>query len=231
MVTLTRYCDELRDQWDLLRERLDDVGSDVLATPSSLPGWTVGDLMAHLGRALDAITACEPDPSAEPLSVADYLSSYAADADRIDRVTREMSQQIADDPLAGLDAVAERAFAHLDALAQQGDVVVRGRRGAIKLPDFVLTRLIELVVHGYDLAPALAAPAPVDAGARQLVAQAFAQVVADRTGVTVLVDDAAVWIRVASGRGTWDEVTTSQALRPEFLSDGLTDLRSILPLL
>ncbi|UFU03492.1 maleylpyruvate isomerase N-terminal domain-containing protein [Ruania suaedae] len=230
MTTLTRSRDELRDQWELVRERLDEVSTDMLDAPSSLPGWSVGELVAHLARAMDAITACEPAPDAEPVRLADYLSSYAGDADRIDRLTRETALQLAADPLAGLDEIGGRALAHLDRLIEQGDVVVQGRRSAIRLSDLITTRLIELVVHAYDLAPALTSPAPVDAGARELVAQAFADVVKDRTGITVLVDEPAVWIRVAAGRADWDEVTSGRALRPEFLSDGLPDLRGLLPL-
>ncbi|UFU07159.1 maleylpyruvate isomerase family mycothiol-dependent enzyme [Ruania halotolerans] len=232
MVTLTRYVDELHDQWELLRGRLDDVGAEVLASPSSLPEWTVGDLVAHLGRALDAITAAEPDPTSEPVPLADYLSGYADDAAQIDRRTKEFSAAIAHDPLGGLDATVARAFAHLDTLAPAGpDAVIRTRRGPITVQDFVISRLVELVVHGYDLAPAMAAPVPVDAGARELVAQALVDVVNRRTGYDLTVSDPATWIKAATGRGTWDDVVTRRALRPEYLSEGLPDLRSVLPLL
>ncbi|SEE91859.1 maleylpyruvate isomerase N-terminal domain-containing protein [Ruania alba] len=234
MVTLNRYLDELRDQWDLLRGRLEEMGSEVLASPSSLPDWTVGDLVAHLGRALDAIIAAEPDSAdapSEPVPLADYLAGYAADFARIDRVTREFAAAIADDPLTGLDRTAERAFAHLATLADAGpDAVVRTRRAPITVQDFVVTRLVELVVHGYDLAPAMTAPAPVDAGARELVAQALVEVVNRRTGYDLTVADAATWIKAATGRGSWDDVVAREALRAEYLSEGLPDLRSALPL-
>lgn len=230
--TLARITMDLREQWDLLRGWLDELGDDVAAQPSSLPGWTVADLVAHLGRAMSALTACESAPGADPLTLGEYLSEYPRSAEDISATTKELSATIAHDPLGAVDQLAEQAFAHLATLAAAGeDTVVLARRGPIRLHDMAMSRLIELVVHAYDLAGELPLPAPVDPTARTLVADALLEVARHRTGADVVVGNEAAWIKVATGRMTWTDGIAKEALRPGSLSDGLPDLSASLPLL
>lgn len=176
--------DVLRRQWQTLRDWVGDaVDADAGHAPSVLDGWTVADLVAHLGRAMDALAVCEPAPvGTVPLSLAEYLGSYAGRAADIDRVTRDLSAEIADDPLRHVDALAARALARMDelgALARMdqlgalaradtlaaavradplgpGDPVVQARRGPIRLSTMLISRLTELVVHADDLQRSLA---------------------------------------------------------------------------
>lgn len=110
--------DVLRRQWRTLRDWVGDaVDTDTGHAPSILDGWTVADLVAHLGRAMDALAVCEPAPAGTvPLSLAEYLGSYAGRAADIDRVTRDLAAEIADDPLRHVDALAARALARIDEL-------------------------------------------------------------------------------------------------------------------
>ncbi len=90
-------------------------------------------------------------------------------------------------------------FRALDALRTD---VVRGPRGAITRDDFILTRVIELVVHGDDLArsvPAIEAPPLLDAS-RAAVSGALAQAYAEVTGREPEIGDHLMWIRAATGR-------------------------------
>ncbi|QGQ20378.1 hypothetical protein GC089_15765 [Cellulomonas sp. JZ18] len=100
----------LQDQWDGLRRWVDQVGDPTLAAaPSVLDGWTVGELWAHLGRALEALTVCTPAaPGAAPLSLAEYLRSYAAHADDIAETTRRLAAEHADDPVGRSSAAQGR---------------------------------------------------------------------------------------------------------------------------
>src|SRR5699024_2688681 len=112
---------ELRDQWDLLRTRLEETSDSVLDEPSSLPGWTVRDLVAHLGLSLDLITRCElgaQEP--EPLTFAGYLSSYASDAEVISVRVLAYSAELGRDVFDAVDAVADRALQRLDDLVAAG---------------------------------------------------------------------------------------------------------------
>ena len=224
---------DLHEQWELLRAWLDELPDDLSDAPSSLPGWSVADLVAHLGRSLDALKACEPQPAdTEPITLGEYLGGDAPTADRMSTVTKELARTIAGDPLGALDELAEKAFARLDELSSAGeDAVVLARRGPILLRDFAMTRLIELVVHAYDLARELPLPVPVDPTARTLVAEALLDVLRRRSGADVVIGDETAWVKLASGRLDWAEGVARTALRPGSLSDGTPDLSGLLPLL
>lgn len=238
MPTLTAVVTDLREQWDLLRAWLDELPDPASPAPSTLPGWSVGVLVAHLGRVMDSISALRPagpDDDGDPLSLSEYLATYAtADKGYFDRLAHELAASIADDPLAHLDRMADRAFAdvaELTAVPDADRAVVMARRGPIMLMDFLVSRLIELVVHGYDLAPTLPLPTPVDPTARTLVADALIEVARRRTGTAIEVGDQAAWIAAATGRIDWPSAVGKGAVRPSSLSDGTPDLTATLPLL
>ena len=176
--------DVLRRQWRTLRDWVGGaVDADTGHAPSVLDGWTVADLVAHLGRAMDALAVCEPAPARTvPLSLAEYLGSYPGRAADIDRVTRDLAAEIADDPLRHVDALAARALARIDELGalarvdrlgaharadplgaaaradrlRPSDPVVQAQRGPIRLSTMLISRLTELVVHADDLQRSLA---------------------------------------------------------------------------
>ena len=233
MTSPAQIADELRDQWDLLRTRLADTADTVLDEPSSLPGWTVRDLVAHLGLSMDLISRCQLGAEdADPLTFATYLAAYPGDAERISERVLDYSAGLGQDVFDAVDEVADRALRRLDELVAAGpQAMVRTSRGVIGTGDFLLTRLLELVVHTYDLAPVLTDPVPVDTGARRLAAEALVQIVTDRTGYRLIVNDEEAWILAATGRIGWDEAVRREAVRPEYPSDGLPDLSQNLPVL
>lgn len=147
----------LRRQWETLRAWVGEVvAAGDAGAPSVLDGWTVADLVAHLGRAMSALTACEPAPEGTvPLTLGEYLGTYAGRAADIDRVTRELAEQIADDPLRHVDDLVREALRHVDALGP-ADRVVQARRGPVLLSTMLTSRITELVVHADDLQRSLA---------------------------------------------------------------------------
>lgn len=225
----------LHTQWQRLRAWLNRLDEDVATAPSALDGWSVADLVAHLGRAMDALTAAEPaQPGAVPLTLAEYLGTYPGRADEISVVTRELSTRIAADPLRAVDAMARAALDHLDELrAAGGDPVVQARRGPILLSEMVLSRLVELVVHGDDLARStrLEGAGPIDPAALHLVAETLLEIVVDRGGWDLEVVDEIAWVRLACGRVPLGVDTLTAALQARYTSDSLPDLGGMLPLL
>src|SRR5699024_4755855 len=164
------------------------------------------------------------------LGIGDYLAHYAARAEAIAAKTRALAAQ-AEDVLAAVEPIADRALQRTDALVAGTETLVRARYGSIDVGDFLLTRLPGLSVHSYDRAPALGEPVPVDSSARHLVAEALLQVITARTGYRLRVADEEAWILVATGRISWEEAVRRDAVRPEYPSDGLPDLGPNLPLL
>lgn len=188
-----------REQWTALREWIE--AGDVLAhgaRPTVLDGWSVLDLVAHLGRGfVTAGTAVETDEA--PLTVRRYVTGYAGAAGQIETEARTLAAEHADRLLSWLDRVAEEAFDHV---ARLESPVVRGPRGPIRRDDFVVTRLLELVVHGDDLARSLPETpgSPLVPAAVRTVAASLADAYAEVAGRPPAVDAELEWIRVATGR-------------------------------
>ena len=68
----------LHAQWDRLRSWVTDVvDDDVADDPSVLDGWTVAELVAHLGRAMEALAVCSPLPEGTvPYTLGEYVGTY-----------------------------------------------------------------------------------------------------------------------------------------------------------
>lgn len=244
---LAELSDALRAQWAVLRRWLDTV-EETAATEarSVLDGWTVADLIAHVGRSMSALAACASAPDGTvPQTVGEYIGSYTASADAITTITHDLAAEIAAAPLAGIDALAAAAF---DRLARFGrsDRVVVARRGPILLSSMVTTRLIELVVHADDLQRSLGRPGsasggldggvgvgdgPIDRAALDLVARALLDVVVARGGWDLEIVRPLTWVRLAAGRLPYDVDVLAEALSPQYSSDAVPDLGRILPIL
>ena len=190
----------LRDQWARLRSWLDEVDvSRHGERPSGLPGWTVRDLVVHLGFGivmLDEVLAAPAD--ADPLHLGEYIARYRPVAPDIAAATRDLAAELPD-ALDGIDALASRAWAALDRSLPR---VVMGRRGPLTADDFLHTRLLEIVVHGDDLHRALRAEgaSPLLPHATTLVADTLAGAYELRAGSRPDAVDPLLWIRLATGR-------------------------------
>lgn len=138
--------DEVRARWD---------------APSVLPKMSVGMLACHLGRQLERAAEILPVAGAgEPIGEAAehyrraaWVAATSLDDPSMDRSTDE--RQAAD----GFDAMTVRcdaAFKSVDALLTAGRaapvVTIPWQGWSLRRADFVLTRLVEIVVHSDDLA-------------------------------------------------------------------------------
>lgn len=222
----------LARQWELLRSWIGELEDPADPRPSVLDGWSLGDLVAHLGRAMTLVSATDEAPDgAVALPLGDYVAKYPSVAEETAAATRDLAREISADPLAGVDTLATEAFVALGELGTTDRVVV-GRRGPIMLSDLVLTRIIECVVHADDLARSLPGSlAAIDREALRLVAGALLDVLVSRTGRRLEVTDDLAWVRLACGRVPYSAAEVSDCLQPVYTSDSLPDLGRYLPLL
>jgi len=223
--------DLLHTQWDRLRDWIPAIVDD--QEPSVLDGWTVADLVAHLARAVGLLARIEPAPERTvPVTLGEYLGQYPNRAAEVAEMTREYAAEIAPDPLAAIDAMADDSFRRLDEL-RSADVVVPARRAPIRLSDVVVSRLLELVVHADDLERSVDLPgaSPIEDDALDLVANELLRIVATRGGWSLEVAEPLLWVRLACGRVPYDVDLVAEALRPTYASDSVPDLELELPLL
>ena len=220
---------DLVEQLDAIIDWLRGLDDSLLEAPTLLPGWDMRDLVAHLALSLRVLSGTEAvdATTAADLTLAAYLGSYGADSDGIRDAA--VARAESSDPVAAAEEEGRIAVANLHRLRAEGATRVRVRRGVVDLDTLVMTRLVELVVHGDDLARSTSLPGPVDPTARTIVAKALLRIVARRTGYDLEIGDERTWIRLASGRVSWDE--RGNALRPGHLAEGLPDLRGALPVI
>jgi uncharacterized protein (TIGR03083 family) len=139
--------------------------SDAWDRPSVLAGWTVRDLAFHTTEvplALVAALAMGPTTD-EPLSLGEYTSRWRAAATEIAARDRDAAQGLtAKDILSRHEQVHAEFHAAIDTVPRgKKGMVVRARRGPIRLPEFLTTRLNELVVHSRDLSASVPDVDPV----------------------------------------------------------------------
>ncbi|WP_433125579.1 maleylpyruvate isomerase N-terminal domain-containing protein [Micromonospora sp. CA-240977] len=146
-----------------LTEVLAELVDADLDRPTNCPPWTVRELVAHVrtgvGRLADMLAA--PAPPRAEVDAAGYFGTAKftpqVDADRIAGGRRDASRV----DRATLATELDRAWRATDAAvaAAPPDRVVRTRHGdAMNVTEFLRTRVVEVGVHGLDLAAALGRP-------------------------------------------------------------------------
>jgi uncharacterized protein (TIGR03083 family) len=181
--------------------------------PSVLAEFSVRGLAGHLLRAVTSVDAYldrpEPDraAAAKAISAAEYYATVIGDESDINsdvqRAVRQRGLEAAPDQPGEFPALWEAAAERLetrlaevppDRLMQvYGDLV-------LTLDDYLVTRLIELVVHGDDLAGSLGvAPPPLPAAATGLAIATLVDVARIRHG-----DTAVLWALTRRERDTVD---------------------------
>ncbi|WP_167006291.1 maleylpyruvate isomerase N-terminal domain-containing protein [Mumia sp. ZJ430] len=137
--------------------------------PSALPRMTVGMLACHLGRqtvaagdllGVDGATSPLPD-TAEHYRRAAWVTATSLDDPAHDRTRDEQEAAL------GLEALQVRcatSLANVERLLEDGevaDVVAIPWQGwSLTRSDFLLTRMLEIVVHTDDLARSIDLPTP-----------------------------------------------------------------------
>lgn len=256
-VEVGRAGEAVLGQADLILEWLGRQPPSAWRAPSALPGWTVAELAMHIAMSLSSVPLVLGRPTADkPIDVGRYVSGYAAAATEI--LQRDVGHAAGQDPAEILAGAYEQRDA---AAATLRDVpvtrAVQAPRGPISPADFLLTRVIEMVVHADDLSRSLPAREPVelDRTALRLVTHAFTDLLAARapgrslelrvppyaavqcvqgprhtrgTPPNVVETDPLTWIRLAAGRLAWADVAGTAAVSAR---GERADLAAWLPLL
>jgi uncharacterized protein (TIGR03083 family) len=164
-----RLAEAFGEQWRLVGAGVDALPDAAFDSASPLPGWTVGDLVAHCARSGGALavalsadlagTASRADlaGTASGADVVEYLGGVGARAEAVADTARSDATGLGAAELrtrlrTAVAASTEALTAALGAGTPTGwDRVVDSPGGPIRLGDFVVTRCVEGVVHGLDL--------------------------------------------------------------------------------
>ena len=123
----------------------------------ALGEWNRRDLVGHTSRSLLVVESYLRDgpPPVEVASAVDYfvrIRPALAQANEVAERGRAAGRALGDDPAAAVATIAERV---LPLVAAAGvDAYVETPWGDMRLADYLRTRIVELVVHGCDIAAA-----------------------------------------------------------------------------
>lgn len=174
-------------------------------TAPALDGWTVRELFVHASRAGSTVTAYAAGTADRELrSPADYYLT-ALDSDGIHESVAERARNQATELDEPVPAYLRRVFTEAEQTLQRtpSHQVLGTQAGGIALEDYLPTRVVELVVHGIDLAAALGLEARIPAIAMEVALESLAELAVRRPEELDPVD----LVNALTGRGSLPEGT------------------------
>jgi uncharacterized protein (TIGR03083 family) len=162
-----------QDAIDSFRRAVAVIPDDAFARPSLLPGWTVGDIVAHVNALEDELSG-QPLPAHEPdwdtLPHADDLFSRYTEIG-VDYRRGRSPQELRDE----LDRVAATRSEQLRTGPQDPDRLIRGVAGLERTFDHQLRmRCFDIFLHELDMRDALGIAEPPLGPAAEVAAQQMA---------------------------------------------------------
>jgi uncharacterized protein (TIGR03083 family) len=139
---------------------LGSLDGEEFGRPTRLPAWTVRELAAHVWRGLDRVRTglAQPPPAAVDTDAVSYWRSYDP-ADRgpeIALAASELATGFGDAPSTAR-ALREVLREGLDAARREPDERPVATWGpTLRLDELLATRVLEVAIHGLDLADAVA---------------------------------------------------------------------------
>lgn len=224
-----------------------------LDLPAGLGDWTVAELVAHLATGLDSLHASTraPEPPRAEVPLLDWPFGTSSRAASNAEQARELAA--GSEPAALYGEVAERFAALLPEIPDSR--IVAARAGAMTLVDFLVTRILELVVHTDDLSRATGVEIPYDRQALACCVRFLADALAAAapggsvevrvppyavvqciegprhtrgTPPNVVETDPLTWIGLATGRTAWKTALDEARISA---SGERADLAHLLPLM
>ncbi|MEV0908809.1 maleylpyruvate isomerase family mycothiol-dependent enzyme [Streptomyces hokutonensis] len=242
-------------QFGNVREAVAGLSPEQLALPTRLGEWTVRELVAHIGMAVTAVHRAldRPAPPTQDAVLLDWPFATAASSSAIADFTHKLAAQNPD-----LDAyladIEQTLTERLD--TNPGTRLLETNAGAMPLADYLVTRTVELVVHTDDLnaavpglgipydrqalaactrllADALAVKAPGGSTEVRIPPYAVVQCVEGPrhtrgTPPNVVETDPLTWLRLATGRTSWNDAVDEAKVTA---SGERADLQGLLPIM
>lgn len=249
-------------QWHRLAEVIDPLPDEAFELPTRLGDWRLAQLVSHLaGNVENLLRALDlPPPSVATLDAYSYYDDSADDAAEIAAEARTRTAGVTPAELrARLRAAVPAATAALSDPSDRADPhrLVRVDCGALPLSDFLVSRAVEGVVHGLDLAAATGTPPAAEPTAMMAAVRLLAGILVRRTpgrsvelrvpgpnGVAVqcvegprhtrgtppnvVETEVSSWLELATGRLGWSTAIADGRVRA---SGSRADLSAYLPLL
>jgi hypothetical protein len=137
--------------------------------PSALADWRLGGLVAHLaGQPVTAASLLAAAPATDPIPLGEHYARAAWVSasldDEINVAIREGGDEKAgagrDDLLAAVVAAREALPALLARQPDDRAVLIPWQGWSLRLDDFLVGRMMEIVVHGEDVAASVGVQAP-----------------------------------------------------------------------
>lgn len=128
-----------------------------------LGDWDLRALVGHASRSLVTVITYLPRTTeiAVVTSVAQYYEAavemMAADPAAVTERGRQAGKALGDDPVVTVRDLVDQCLTALD--ATPGDPVIETIVGGMRLEQYLVTRIFELVVHGLDIGAATGSPA------------------------------------------------------------------------
>ena len=161
--------DVLAEVWECWRRAGQWMPAQLWDAPSSLAGWTVRELYAHVARGVGTLAGLLAEPVARPPELEDAAGYFAVLTARgrasaqVAEEARKYATEWSNTELTG--HFGERAATVLAVVRAEPRMVVATIAGSMRVADYALTRVVEATVHLLDLresAPG-ADPPPDDA--------------------------------------------------------------------
>jgi len=195
----------LRQETDALSAVLRALDPAQFDRPTNCPPWDLRELVVHTAA---SVGFRNPFPSADPQSVPSSAADYYRRPERnttgyrqrnVERTT-ELSRQIPAEssPARWFDEVTHDAVTKLSHDDLNRVVLISGR-GAMRLADWVVTRVISVAAHGLDVALTLGRQPWTTASALTVVRPVFVELIGAEPPASVGWDDHML-LAAATGR-------------------------------
>lgn len=194
--------DDLAAESELVARAVLDLDEDDFALATRCPAWDVKGLLGHMYRDVDRIFQFRDLPAGVPDTTAvSYWRSYDPASDAPDIAAR--AQDVADGYASGseLARAFDRRWREAVAAARQipPERPIRTFRPTLRFDDYVQTRVLEMAVHGLDLAHALGREQWITPGAAHVVRRILVGLLGDEPNAALGWDDV-TFIETGTGR-------------------------------